>query len=66
MAVYAIANMIKEYLKYNETADVEVIIKEAEVYDITEAEARRIIDELLRRGKIYEKEHGQVKLVEGD
>jgi len=58
-----IMDIIREILKMEDSAEIEKIVKEAETYDVDEASARKIIAELLRKGDIYEKEHGHVKIV---
>lgn len=58
-----IMDIIREILKREDSAEIEKIVKEAAVYDVDEASARKIITELLRKGDIYEKEHGHVKIV---
>ena len=58
-----IREIIKEHLKHEDSADVEDVIKDAASYEIDETEAKRIISELLRRGELYEKEHGHVRIV---
>lgn len=60
-----ILEIIREHLRHNDTADIEEIVQDAKSYDIDEITTRRIIDEFLRRGKIYEKEHGQIRMVGG-
>lgn len=60
-----IMDIIREHLRDHDTANMEEIIQDAKSYDIKEGDARRIMDEFLRRGKIYEKEHGQIKIVGG-
>lgn len=58
-----ILDIIREFLKNQDSADVEEVVAEAASYDIDEQTAKRIISELLRKGDIYEKEHGQIKIV---
>ncbi|HIH22453.1 TPA: minichromosome maintenance protein MCM [Candidatus Micrarchaeota archaeon] len=58
-----ILNIIREHLKNEDSADVEKVISDAASYDIDAQTARRIITELLRKGDLYEKEHGHVKMV---
>ena len=58
-----ILNIIREHLKNEDSADVEKVISDAASYDIDAQSARRIIVELLRKGDLYEKEHGHVKMV---
>lgn len=60
-----IMEIVREHLRQRDTADVEDIVKDAASYDIDEKAARRIITELLRKGEIYEKEHGHVRIVGG-
>lgn len=61
-----IMEIIREQLKDKDSADIEEIISEAQSYDIDEKVARRIINEMLRKGEIYEKEHGHVRIVGGN
>jgi replicative DNA helicase Mcm len=56
-------DIIREHLRKHDTAEVEQIISDAKSYDIDDATARRIIAELLRKGIIYEKEYGHIKIV---
>lgn len=58
-----IVEIIREHLRKSDTADVEEVISDAKSYDIEEPIAKKIISELLRRGVIYEKEYGQIKIV---
>ena len=58
-----ILDIIRAILKTQDSAEVERVIQEAASYDIDEPTARRIISELLRKGDIYEREHGHIKLV---
>ncbi len=61
--VDTIREIIREHLKHQDSADIDEVIKDAASYEIDEVEARRIISELLRRGELYEKEHGHVRIV---
>lgn len=58
-----IMDIIREHLRKSDTADVEAVVTDAKSYDIDEQAANRIIMDLLRRGVIYEKEHGHIRLV---
>ncbi len=58
-----ILEVIREHLRRHDTADVEEVIADAKSYEIDEGTAKRIISELLRKGVIYEKEYGQIKIV---
>ncbi|VVC03499.1 Minichromosome maintenance protein MCM [Candidatus Bilamarchaeum dharawalense] len=58
-----IMDIIREHLRKHETADVEQVISDAKSYDIDEPTARRILAELLRKGVVYEKEYGHIKIV---
>jgi replicative DNA helicase Mcm len=58
-----IMEIIREHLRKSDTADVEQVISDAKSYDIDEPSARKIISELLRRGMVYEKEYGHIKIV---
>lgn len=58
-----VLDIIREHLRKSETADVEEVVSDATTYDIEENAARKIITELLRRGVIYEKEYGHIKIV---
>ncbi len=58
-----IMDIIREHLRSNDMASIEEVISEAATYDIDDKTARRIITEFLRKGIIYEKEHGHVKIV---
>ena len=57
-----IMEIIKEILKSHDTADINEVVEQAAAFDIMDQEAKRIISELLRKGDIYEKEHGQIKI----
>jgi len=63
--VDTLLEIIKTHLKTNETVEVESVIKEASDYGVDENTARRILNELLRKGEIYEKEPGYIRLVGG-
>jgi len=58
-----IMEIIREHLRRSDTADVEEVVEEAKTYDIDKPTAEKIVKELLRRGVIYEKEYGQVRIV---
>jgi replicative DNA helicase Mcm len=58
-----IMDIIREHLRKHDTADVEQVISDAKSYDIDETTARRIIGELLRKGVVYEREYGHIKIV---
>jgi replicative DNA helicase Mcm len=57
-----IMEIIKELLRKNDMADLEEVVENANSYAIDEPTARRILTELLRKGTIYEKVHGHVKI----
>ena len=59
-----ILEIIKELTRVYDSADIDSIIAEAKKHEIDEHTAERIIEELKRRGEIYEKGHGQFKIVE--
>lgn len=58
-----ILEIIRTHLKKEDSVDVEIVIGDAASYGIDEQTARRIISDLLRRGEIYEREHGHIRLV---
>jgi replicative DNA helicase Mcm len=58
-----VMEIIREQLREKDTADVEEVIQEAEKYGLDDKVARKILNELLRKGEIYEKEHGHVRIV---
>jgi replicative DNA helicase Mcm len=58
-----VLEIIREHLRKNDTADVEQVIADAKSFDIEEGTAKKIISELLRRGVIYEKEYGHIRIV---
>ncbi|MBI5051587.1 minichromosome maintenance protein MCM [Candidatus Micrarchaeota archaeon] len=58
-----IIEIIKEHLKKEDSAEIAKVIADAASYDIDEATAVKIIQELLKKGEIYEKEHGHIRLV---
>ncbi len=58
-----ILEVIREHLREKDTADIEEVIQDSENYGIDDKAARKIINELLRKGEIYEKEHGHVRIV---
>ncbi|MBN1169834.1 minichromosome maintenance protein MCM [Candidatus Micrarchaeota archaeon] len=58
-----ILEIIREHLRKNDTADVEEVISDAKSYGIDDATAKKIISEMLRKGVIYEKEYGHVRIV---
>jgi replicative DNA helicase Mcm len=58
-----ILDIIREHLRKSDTADVDEVISDAKSYDIDEPLAKKIISELLRRGVIYEKEYGHIRIV---
>ncbi len=62
--VDTIRDIIRVQMKQYDSAEVDAVITEAQKYGIDEPVARRILDELLRKGELYEKEPGHVRLVE--
>ncbi|MDD5339935.1 MAG: minichromosome maintenance protein MCM [Candidatus ainarchaeum sp.] len=60
--VDTIMEIVKEILRKNDMADLEEIVESAKSYAIDEPTARRILTELLRKGTLYEKAHGHVKI----
>lgn len=58
-----ILDIIREHLRKTDTADVKEVVSDAKSYDIDESTAHKIITELLRKGTIYEKEYGHIKIV---
>jgi replicative DNA helicase Mcm len=61
--VDTIMEIIREHLKSKDSADIEEIVSSAASYDIDEHTARKLIAELLRKGDVYEKEHGHLRIV---
>jgi replicative DNA helicase Mcm len=61
--VDTILDIIREHLRKSDTADINEVISDAQSYDIDEATAKKMIAELLRRGTVYEKEHGHIRIV---
>ncbi len=59
-----ILEIIKELTRIYDSADIDSIISEAKKHEIDEHTAERIVEELKRRGEIYEKGHGQFRIVE--
>jgi replicative DNA helicase Mcm len=60
--VDTIMEIVKELLRKNDMADLEEVVENAKSYAIDEPTARRILTELLRKGTLYEKAHGHVKI----
>jgi len=60
-----IIEIIRELSREEETIKIENLIDEAEKAGIDRLTAERIIMELMRKGEIYEKEQGYIKLVKG-
>ncbi len=58
-----VMDIIREHLRKSDTADVEQVIADAKSFGIEENEARKILNEFLRSGKVYEKTYGQIKIV---
>ncbi len=58
-----ILEIIHTHLKKEDSAEIEAVVSDAISYGMDEQTARRIIAELLRRGEIYEREHGHVRSV---
>lgn len=58
-----VLEIIRDLLRKNDTADVEEIVGNAKSYDIDDTTTRRIIADLLRRGVVYEKEYGHIRVV---
>ncbi|MDD5023124.1 MAG: minichromosome maintenance protein MCM, partial [Candidatus ainarchaeum sp.] len=63
--VDTIKEIIRELSKQYDSVDIDMVIEEASSkYDIDDKTSKRIIFELLRKGELYEKEHGHVRLVD--
>lgn len=60
-----IMEIIREMLKSEDSADLEKVVSAAMDSGIDEKEAKRYLSALLKKGEIYEKEHGHVKIVGG-
>ncbi|MFH1221661.1 MAG: minichromosome maintenance protein MCM [Candidatus Micrarchaeota archaeon] len=60
-----VLDIIREALRYEETVSTEKVLEEAEKAGVDRPTAERIVQELLRKGDIYEKEHGYIKMVGG-
>ena len=58
-----ILDIIREHLRKNDVAEVEQVVADAKSYDIDETTARRLIADMLRRGIVYEKEYGHIRIV---
>jgi replicative DNA helicase Mcm len=58
-----ILDIIREHLRKSDTAEIDAVVADAKSYDIDEQTARRIISDMLRRGAIYEKEYGHIRIV---
>ncbi|QLJ52916.1 MAG: DNA replication helicase protein MCM [Candidatus Fermentimicrarchaeum limneticum] len=59
-----VLDIIKELEKEYDLVEIERVVEEAKKYGLDEMEARRIIDEMLRKtGELYEPKHGHVKIV---
>jgi len=58
-----ILDIIREHLRKNDSAEIDQVISDAQSYDIDEASAKKILAELLRKGVVYEKEHGHIRIV---
>ena len=59
-----VLDIIKELEKEYDLVEIERVVEEAKKYGLDEVEARRIIDEMLRKtGELYEPKHGHVKIV---
>jgi len=61
--VDTIREIIKELSKQYEYVEIDQIIESASKYNIDERVTNKIVTELLRRGVLYEKGYGQVRLV---
>jgi replicative DNA helicase Mcm len=58
-----IMEIIREILKSEDSAEVDRVIEEAINSGLDENEVRRYLNALLKKGEIYEREHGYVKIV---
>ena len=58
-----ILEIIREHLRHEESVKIDKIVEEADEYGVDRHTAERIISELLRKGEIYEKEQGYIKIV---
>ncbi len=61
--VDVVLDIIRTILKSTDSAEIDKVISQAASYDVDENTARKIIQELLRKGELYEKGHGHVKIV---
>lgn len=61
--VDTVIDIIRDHLRKQESAEINAVIQDAASYGLDENTARRIIAELLRKGDLYEREQGYVRLV---
>lgn len=61
--VDTILDIVREHLRREDSADIEKVVSDAVSYGLDAQEARKMIADLLRRGELYEKEHGHIRLV---
>ncbi|MDE1798193.1 MAG: minichromosome maintenance protein MCM [Candidatus Micrarchaeota archaeon] len=59
-----ILGITRELQKQFDMVEINKILEEAAAINISEADARRIIDELIYKGELYKVKHGFVKVVE--
>ncbi|MFH2106114.1 MAG: minichromosome maintenance protein MCM [Candidatus Micrarchaeota archaeon] len=60
-----IIDIIKDHLKRHDSAEIDSVVGDAASYGVDDKTARKILSELLRKGEIYEKEYGHIRLVGG-
>jgi len=61
-SIDTIMDIVREILKTYDSAGIKLIIEEAERYGVDKHTAERMLAELIKRGELYEHEHGHVRI----
>ncbi|MEW6328971.1 MAG: hypothetical protein AB1468_02530, partial [Candidatus Micrarchaeota archaeon] len=58
-----ILDIVRDLQKQFDEVEISQVVEEARKYDIDEVSARRFIEDLLRKGELFEPHHGHIKIV---
>ena len=62
--INTVLSLVREQQKSNDLVEINKVVEDAAGYQISEADCRRYIDELIYKGDLYKVKHGFVKVVE--
>jgi len=61
--VNSVLDIIRKLQQGNESVEINAVVQEAKNHNMSEIDARRIIDDFVHKGELYKPQHGFVKLV---